>query len=189
MTWNEFKKSVNRWNVILHRDIGYVSVGLTLVFAISGIAVNHIEDWNPNYKVEKVSAQIEPVPEGTEEAMVQHVLRQMQLSGPIRSSFQPSPDRLQIFLEDGNLDVQLSTGRLIHEHTAERFLIRDFNFLHLNQPKQVWTWISDLYAMALAFLAISGLFILKGKHGLKGRGAWLSLIGILIPILALLLLK
>ncbi len=28
----------------LHRDIGYLAVGLTFVYAASGLAVNHIED-------------------------------------------------------------------------------------------------------------------------------------------------
>lgn len=185
MTWNDVRKSVHRWNIVLHRDIGYLAVGLTLIFAISGIAVNHIEDWNPSYTIEKVTEQIGPVPAGQEAEMVRHVMQSLQITDTFRSSFQPSPDRLQIFLEHGNLDVHLPTGRIVHERTSERFLLRDFNFLHLNHPKKAWTWISDLYAVALAFLAISGLFILKGKYGIKGRGAWLTLIGILIPILVL----
>ena len=42
-----------KWNNILHRDIGYIIVGLTLVYGVSGIAVNHTADWNPNYTVER----------------------------------------------------------------------------------------------------------------------------------------
>jgi hypothetical protein len=33
----------------LHRDFGYLVVGLTFVYAASGLAVNHIEDWDPNF--------------------------------------------------------------------------------------------------------------------------------------------
>ena len=33
----------------LHRDIGYFSVGLTVIYAASGLAVNHIADWGPNF--------------------------------------------------------------------------------------------------------------------------------------------
>jgi hypothetical protein len=32
----------------LHRDIGYVAVSLTLAYALSGLAVNHIDDWRPS---------------------------------------------------------------------------------------------------------------------------------------------
>ena len=50
-----------RWNYILHRDIGFLCVGLTLVYAISGVAVNHVKDWNPSYNVERVQTNIGPV--------------------------------------------------------------------------------------------------------------------------------
>lgn len=59
------------------------------------------------------------------------------------------------------------------------------NFLHLNHPKKLWTWMADLYAVVLAILAITGLFVLKGKKGITGRGAWLSTVGIIIPIVFL----
>jgi len=34
-------------------------------------------------------------------------------------------------------------------------------------------------------LAISGLFILKGKNGITRRGAWLTAAGIIVPIVFL----
>jgi protein-S-isoprenylcysteine O-methyltransferase Ste14 len=55
----------------------------------------------------------------------------------------------------------------------------------LNEPKRLWTWAADVYAVILAFLAISGLFVLKGKNGLSGRGKWLAGLGVVLPILAL----
>jgi len=36
-----------RWNNTLHRDVGYLVVALTLVYGISGLAINHMADWNP----------------------------------------------------------------------------------------------------------------------------------------------
>ena len=38
---------------LLHRDIGYIAFGLTIIYSISGIAVNHVSDWNPNYSISK----------------------------------------------------------------------------------------------------------------------------------------
>ncbi len=186
MTWNGLKRRVNRWNAILHRDIGYLSVGLTIVFAVSGVAVNHIRDWNPNYSIERIESRIEPIAMTDEAAAVRTVVERADLRVPVRSSFQPSPDVLHVFLEDGSkLEVRLASGELVHEVVSERWLVRAFNYLHLNEPKKAWTYVSDIYAVALAFLAISGLFILKGKNGLTGRGAWLTLIGMAIPILML----
>jgi len=58
--------------------------------------------------------------------------------------------------------------------------------LHYN-PQKWWTIFSDIYAASLIILAITGLFILKGKNGITGRGAWLTILGTLIPLLFLLL--
>ena len=37
------------WLRAIHRDVGYSAVGLTVVYAASGIAVNHLADWDPNW--------------------------------------------------------------------------------------------------------------------------------------------
>jgi len=47
--------------------------------------------------------------------------------------------------------------------------------------------MADLYAFSLLLLAITGLFILKGKKGFSGRGKWLVGAGILVPIIFLLI--
>ncbi len=44
-----------KWIRNLHRDIGFVMVGLTLVYGISGILLNHMNGKDPSYKVEEVS--------------------------------------------------------------------------------------------------------------------------------------
>ena len=38
-----------KWFRVVHRDFGYLFFGLTLVYSISGIALNHLDDWNSNY--------------------------------------------------------------------------------------------------------------------------------------------
>ena len=45
-------KKLRKWSRILHRDIGYFFIGTTIIYGLSGIALNHMNDWNPNYKVE-----------------------------------------------------------------------------------------------------------------------------------------
>ena len=41
----------------------------------------------------------------------------------------------------------------------------------------------DFFAVSLVFFALSGLFMIKGKNGISGRGKWFLLIGLLIPVL------
>ena len=45
-------KLLRKWSRILHRDIGFFFIGTSIIFGLSGIALNHLNDWNPNYTVE-----------------------------------------------------------------------------------------------------------------------------------------
>jgi hypothetical protein len=185
----KFNLALYKLNRSLHRDIGYLTVGFTLIFSISGIAVNHIQDWNPNYSISKTEITIPPIETRGQEEMVRHVLQHVALSEPVKSSFRPSPNELKIFFDGSTLSYNSRTGVVVEERIDERELLFDMNYLHLNHSKKLWTWVSDLFAVFLIFLSISGLFILKGKQGIKGRGAVLTMIGFAIPFLFLLLYR
>jgi uncharacterized protein len=178
---------VRKWLKILHRDIGYLAAGLTIIYAISGIAVNHVNEWNPNYTIEKSTVQIAPLDqqEYNPELTLNHVLKELEEKSAVKNTFRPDPNTLQIFTEGNTISVDLTDWTVSQEKVKSRTVIRETNFLHLNAPKKVWTYVADLYAVALAFLAISGLFMIKGRNGIKGRGAWLTLAGILIPLIFL----
>ena len=48
-----------KWNIAIHRDFGYFFFGMTLIYAISGIALNHLDDWNPKYILTTKNIHIE----------------------------------------------------------------------------------------------------------------------------------
>ena len=54
-------RKVCRW---LHRELGYLTVGLTLVYAASGLAVNHAHHWNASYRHTEATSHISPVGTG-----------------------------------------------------------------------------------------------------------------------------
>jgi hypothetical protein len=185
----KFNLALYKLNRVLHRDIGYLTVGFTLIFSISGIAVNHIQDWNPSYRIEKKEYSIPPTDVEHVQEMVDHVMRHAQLFKPVKNTFRPNAEELKIFFDGITLHYNRVTGRVVEEKIDERTLLFDFNYLHLNHAKKLWTWVSDIFALFLIFLSISGLFILKGKQGIKGRGAVLTMIGFAIPVLFLLLYR
>lgn len=176
-----------KWNIILHRDIGYLCVGLTIIYAVSGVAVNHIADWNPNYVVERDSCYIEPkiVSGNITLNDVTSILQELAETGVYKNHFRPDSQNLQIFMEGSSITVNLKTGKVMKESIRNRTIFRELNFLHLNHPKKLWTYFADIYAIALAFLAISGMLVIKGKKGIKGRGKWLIALGILLPVIFL----
>jgi len=178
-----------KWVRVLHRDFGYLAAGLTVIYAISGVAVNHTNDWNPNYSIERTTLKIEPIPDSllTSETLVDDILNKLGEKGKLKSFFQPDSNTLNIFVNGNTISVNLKKGEVAQEKITSRKVIRETNFLHLNAPKKIWTFVADLFAIVLAFLAISGLFMIKGKNGITGRGAWLTAIGILIPVVFLLI--
>lgn len=173
-----------RWhklNVVLHRDVGYLAFALTLVYGVSGLAVNHRADWNPSFRQTKTTAQIAPLEGQGRAALVADALAKLRLAETPRSSFQPDPSTLRLFFEHATYSIDLPTGKVVVEENLPRPVLREFNDLHLNAPKGVWTWIADVYALALILLAVTGLFVLKGRHGITRRGAWLTALGALVP--------
>jgi hypothetical protein len=47
--------------------------------------------------------------------------------------------------------------------------------------------MADVFAFLLITINITGLFILKGNYGIKGRGKWLILAGAIPPIFAIII--
>jgi hypothetical protein len=79
----------------------------------------------------------------------------------------------------------MTTGHGTLKTLARRPVLFEVNSLHLNNLKGLWTYVADLFALALMFLAITGMTMMKGDRGLAGRGKWFVGAGLLIPISAI----
>jgi len=172
-----------KWFRVIHRDFGYLFFGVTLVYAISGIAINHLNDWNPNYVIttEEINTSLD---RSSDKNAILSMLEDHSEHKNYKNHYYPSENGLKIFLKEGVVYVNLSTGEGLIEKSKRRPMFREMNYLHYN-PVKYWTWFSDLYAGALIALAITGIFLVRGKKGITGRGAWLTILGILIPLIYL----
>lgn len=173
--------------IATHRDVGYFFAGLTVLYAISGVAVNHVGDWNPNYSVERDVHQLGPLEGNEKDSLAREVIERLDAEEPLLSTVRSAPDQLKIFLEQRALTVSPSTGEVIDERVSRRPVLFHLNFLHLNHGKGLWTWYADAYALAMLVLALTGIFIITGKKGLSGRGLWLMIAGLVVPLLFLFL--
>ncbi|PLX28324.1 MAG: hypothetical protein C0600_09955 [Ignavibacteria bacterium] len=180
---------IRKWNQATHRDLGYFFAGMTIIYSLSGIALNHIDDWDPNYAITRYDIQVEgPISRESftlDDALA--LLRDLGEEDNYKKHYFPDDATMKIFLKGGSVVVDMETGAGILEYARRRSVFFETNYLHYNNPKKLWTWFSDIFAGALIILAVSGLFILKGKKGITGRGAWLTGIGILIPAIFLLI--
>ncbi len=166
----------------LHRELGFLAVGLTLAYVISGVAVNHTDSWNPSYEQTRSTWTITPPGVGPTEQITPQVLDQLDLKEPIRNVWRATETQLRVITPSGTVDVNLVSGEVLSEVLTPRPLLRDVNFMHLNQGKGAWTWIADGYAVILGILALSGIFLVKGRKGLTGRGGVLMALGLILPV-------
>lgn len=174
--------NVRAWLRALHRDVGYLAVGLTFVYALSGLAVNHIQDWDPNFTQVKRTHQLSgPFPSDEQDA-ARKALKQLGVTTPPQDVYRVSDSNFEIVAGDVTYHLNPQSGTVNEEGQRPRLLLRTANWLHLNRGKKAWTYIADGYAVFLLFLACSGLFMIRGKKGLVGRGAILATLGAAVPI-------
>lgn len=175
--------NVRHWVRVLHRDVGYFLSGLVVAFAVSGVAVNHVDEWNPSYARTTSPIAIGPLTATNLDALEREVVARVPLDpAAVRGRRRATPSQFVVFLEDGgeaSLDPATGAGTLLV--VTRRPFLFETNVLHLNHLKGAWTFVSDAFAVLLAGLAISGLFMLKGEKGLAGRGKWFVAGGLVVP--------
>jgi hypothetical protein len=170
------------WLRAVHRDVGYFVVGLTFIYALSGLAVNHIADWDPNFNQIDRTHELGRALSGSDDQIKSQVLSSLAIDEP-PSEIYRAGNSLEIVLESRTLHVDTSSGHVVEEGQQPRFFLRLANWLHLNRGKKAWTIVADGYAVFLLLLATSGLFMIPGRKGLLGRGALIVTAGALVPAL------
>ncbi|HEX2970544.1 MAG TPA: PepSY-associated TM helix domain-containing protein [Bacteroidales bacterium] len=178
----------SRLNRITHRDIGYFIAGLTIIYALSGITLNHKNDWNPNYVIDSRVFKTEKsvTRESFNDELARNILKEAHLEKSFKASYFPSGNTATIFIEGGLVRINITTGECSVERISKRPLFFQINFLHYN-PGVLWKYFSDLFCVLLMLVTITGLFLVKGKNGITRRGAILTTIGIILPLIFLLI--
>ncbi len=174
------KKRWRGWLRAIHRDFGYLAVGFTIIYALSGLAINHISDWDPNFKASERSLTIEPIPaELPDDEAVKRVLAATGTGTP--DDVYRAGDEIRLSYSGGS-QVTVIGSQITVQERSSRFFFRVANWLHYNRGKKAWTYMADIYAVMLLYLAISGIFMIKGKLGLKWRGTILIGLGVAVPL-------
>ncbi|MBL7724053.1 MAG: PepSY-associated TM helix domain-containing protein [Chitinophagaceae bacterium] len=182
-----FSTKLRRWNVAWHRDLGYFFSSLIIIYCISGLALNHVNDWNPDFIIHKETVQL---PKKYDRSEVNNELL-AGLSKLVKEDNYkvydfPTNNQVKVYYDNATLHINLDTGIGEYERLVKRHLFYESNVLHRNSLKG-WKWVSDIFAVMLIVISITGLFILKGKYGFKRRGLWIMLAGFLLPVAAILL--
>lgn len=181
---------LRKWCRLVHRDVSFFFSGMVLIYAISGIAMNHRSSFNPHYSIErqeyKLTEALPPQADIRKEDVLK-LLKPIGEDGNYTKHYFPKEGEMKVFLKGGsNVMIDLADRHVVYEKLTRRPLLSALTKLHYN-PGSWWTHFSDLFAGGLILITLTGLIMLKGPKGLWGRGGIELAAGILIPLLFLFL--
>ena len=175
---------------LLHRDLSFFFAGMVIIYALSGLFMNHRNDIDPTQTISRKTYRTDiPLPskEKMDKQTVMKLLRPLDEERNYTQFYFPAPDEMKVFLKGGSsLTVNVHTGQAVYESVKSRPIIAQMVKLHFN-PGSWWTWFADAFSVGLILITLSGLWLVRGPKGLCGRGGVELAVGILIPILFLLL--
>lgn len=173
----------------LHRDVAYFYVGLIIAFSFSGILLNHRRDWNPEkytYEIKEVSLKLPADVEAIDKPFIEDFAKDWNVS---YDSHRVRDGQLRVFFKNNAiLDAALATGNGTLEFKRTTPIVGQSIQLHKDTNKS-WIWYSDIFGIAMLTIAITGMFIVKGKNSFRKRGWKFALVGIIFPLIFLFLLS
>lgn len=182
-------RAVRAWSRVLHRDVGYFVTALVIAYAVSGLALNHRDEWNPDFKVERREIALERVFAAAEvdEVVAAALTARVGEERP-RLVDSPAEGQVKIYYDNAFLHLYLDERRGVYERLVRRPIFWDANVLHRNSLK-AWRWFADAFSVLLILVNLTGLLVLRGRHGLTARGKWLIGAGLVPPLAALVVFR
>jgi hypothetical protein len=174
-----------------HRDIAYFFLGLIIAFSLSGIFLNHRQSWHPRRFVYSSKEITIPIPGGKEavnEEYIKEFTAAQGIDDNLRRFAVDDKNILRISYASNDVQVDITTGKGKIETYMVTPLLGQMTKLHQDTSKW-WIYYSDVFGLAMLTLAITGMFIEKGKNSYRKRGWWLTALGLIFPLIFLILLS
>ncbi len=152
--------------------------------------MNHkvTKDWNPEYVINNYTftSKIDVNQETITEEKIILFLKEIGEEHNLKKYYYSDSKTLKIFLKGGYIVYSLNSNEGEIETSRKRPIFFHVDWLHYN-PNLWWTYFSDIYAVSLIILAVTGLFVRRGKKGIKWRGTIVASLGLIIPIIILII--
>jgi len=173
----------------IQRNFAYFYFGLIITFAFSGILNNfrNTIDIPVNYTYESKDFNI-PFPINKSNFKNKKYVTKIAKKWNPDSDFEGyriRANNLRAFYKENTIvDLDLESGMGIIEYRRKVPIIGHSIFLH-KSSNNWWVWYSDIFALSLIIIAITGILMPSGKYGFKKQGWKLTLLGLIFPLLFL----
>lgn len=182
------KKNSAYWNRLIHRDVAYFFLGLIIAFSISGIALNHRENFNPQEYIVKTEALSLSLPKDHNQitdTYLKEILKPV-INDEYRGS-RLTGNELRLYFKNAFAFVNKNTGKGEIEYVKTIPVLGQMTILH-KTTNTWWIWFSDIFGIAMLVIAITGMFISRGKYSFKKRRWVLAVLGLIFPFIFLFLI-
>jgi hypothetical protein len=168
------KKTLNHYMRALHRDIGYFTIGLIIIYSISGIALIYRDT---NFLKHDIKTEKKLSPNMADSELSQ-ALR-------IRDFKITNTNGETIYFQNGSYNK--STGVVTYTTKETIFPINKFIDLHKTMSNSPIHYFNALLGLILLFLALSSFWMFKKGTKFFHRGIYLAGAGIVFTIIILLI--
>jgi len=166
--------SINHYMRLLHRDIGFFVIGLTIIYSVSGILLIY-RDTNFLKHKTSVEKQLSPNMEASQLGKVLHLrdFKVLKNEGEIVYFQNGTYNKVTGFVEYSKVELPAVLNKLTSLHKAS-----SKNLKHL---------VSTIFGILLLFLAISSFWMFKTKTKLLRRGICIAGLGVVSAAILLVL--
>lgn len=179
-----------------HRDLGYLVIGITIIYSLSGIMLSfrdlHIfeKEYILNTKIEKNATNVETKIIDAfsnikqKQELPSHVIKKSVIDSIKIIEDTDTYTKYQVSRKKNMkiITYYKNSGEVIYSISAYPTFIKPFIDAHKSSSQDRWAYLALAYSIILFFLAISAIFMVKGKYGFKQRGVYLTLLGVLIVV-------
>lgn len=183
---------IGHWGLLLHIYISMAGFTLVLLFAITGLTLNH-EDFGWSQPVVTKSTIAVPAdllarPDQT--ALGQYLRATLGVRSPV-TDYREDPDQIQITMAAPGHRTVVTVNRAPHTADVEsvtRGLLGKLDDLHKGfDSGRAWYWIIDVSAVLLTLSALTGMVTLVAFRARRRSGFIVAGLGI-VSIVALYLI-
>ena len=106
---------LRRWCRVLHRDLSFLFAGMVLIYAISGIYMNHRDQINPHYSITRKVYAINDLPaqQSFDREAVESLMVRIGADERYTKHYFPREGQLKVFLKGGSsIEADLAKGRV-----------------------------------------------------------------------------
>lgn len=154
----------------LHRDLGHFTAGLTIIFALSGIA-QIFRDTDFLQHDEQVEQTMAP---GLDASTLGPQLR-------IRDFKVLRTEGSTLYFAGGSYDAV--TGHTVRTVKEFNFPLDRFSDLHKAPSKKGVHWFTMIYGTLLLFMALSSFFMFRFDSSQQKRGMILAALGLVLAVI------